>query len=115
MPKSRSLPSYKIHQRWSVTDARAALTALANSGLSPSAFAIREGLDVQRLQRWRGRLGAMATTDTVAAPAFVELRSVGAESVEIVLRSGRVLRVSETIDAGALRRLVEALEPRTAC
>ena len=46
----------------------------------------------------------------VAAPELIELRPGHAEPVEIVLASGRVLRVAETIDIAALARLVAALE-----
>jgi len=86
------------------------LVALDNSGLSLRTFAQREGVDEQRLYFWRRRLGR--TGRTGAAPAFVEVapvpRSLG--HVEIVLRSGRVLRAAEAIDSQVLRRMVEALE-----
>jgi hypothetical protein len=45
----------------------------------------------------------------------VEVVPRAAERVEIALRSGHVLRVSESIDTEALRRLVEALEPSSSC
>jgi transposase-like protein len=86
------------------------LTALDSSGLSLRAFAQREGVDEQRLYFWRRRLGRNAQRRV--APAFVEVtpvqRSLG--HVEIVLRSGRVLRAAEAIDSQALRRIVETLE-----
>jgi len=113
MPK---LPpaTYTTHRRWTVADARSALAALAASELSARAFAIREGLDPQRLRRWRHQLEG-ASESAAATPAkFVELRPRAPEPVEIVLRSGRVLRVGDSIDTMALMRLVEALE-RTAC
>lgn len=112
MPKTRSHPSYATRSRWTVADARAALEALAASGLAPSEFAMREQLDIQRIYRWRRRLSASAAT---ALPAFVELRPRGAEPIEVVLRSGRVLRVSEAVDAAALGRLVEVLDPQSPC
>lgn len=84
--------------------------ALDSSGLSLRAFAGREGVDEQRLYFWRRRLGRAGRTG--AAPTFVEVapapRSLG--HVEIVLRSGRVLRTAEAIDSQVLRRMVEALE-----
>lgn len=110
MPKSPSPVSYRSHRRWSVVEARAALSALAASGLSPTAFAAREGLDVQRLRSWRKKVGALTT------PAFVEVRPAANErTVEIVLPSGLVLRVAESIDAGALRRWIGALEFPSSC
>jgi hypothetical protein len=84
------------------------LTALRASGLSARAFAEREGLEVQRLLRWRRVLGAEDAA--VAAPGFVEVEHGRGELVEVVVRSGRVLRVPASIPATDLRRLVEALE-----
>ena len=52
-------------------EARDALEAQASSGLSMAEFAVREGLKVERLLRWRRELGA---TTIVASPPFVELR-----------------------------------------
>lgn len=99
MPKS---PSYRTRRRWTAADARMALSALERSGLSLSEFAAREGLDVQRLRHWRKRLAE--------APAFVELTPRAPERVEVVLRSGRTLRVPATIDRATLAALIEALE-----
>jgi transposase-like protein len=92
-----------------VADARAARAALTASGLSPSGFARREGLDVERLYRWRRELAAEGRP-AAPAPELIEIRPRPAASVEIVLASGRVLRVAETIDVAALARLVAALE-----
>lgn len=98
-------PSYRSSRRWTETEARAALTALDASGLSPGAFAAREGLDPQRLRAWRHKLGT-----AIAPAAFIEVRAPAGERVEVVLRSGVVLRVTETVDPEAVRRLVDALE-----
>src|SRR5919109_1607591 len=100
----RQPPSYVIRRRWTVADARAALDALASSGLSTPAFAAREGLDVERLRRWRRRL---ESDRPAPAPKFVELRPRTPEPIEVVLRSGQVLRVAESVDPAALLRLVE--------
>ena len=114
MPKSHSPGSYSTRRRWTVAEARAALSALAASGLSPRAFAAREGLKVERLDRWRRRLGTRGKVARVA-PAFVEVRRATVEMVEVVLRSGRVLRVAESIDVSVLQKLVEALEETPGC
>jgi len=103
--------AYRTRRRWSPEDARAALGALADSGLSPSAFARREGLDVQRLRVWRRKLGVAGPAATRAA--FVEVvarASREAERIEVVLRSGVVVRVAETVDVEALARLVRVLD-----
>jgi hypothetical protein len=80
-----------------------------------SAFAQREGLDVQRLYRWRRQLADASVAPRTAE--FVELRPRGVERerVEVVLRTGRILRASETIDPSLLARLVYALEDLSAC
>jgi transposase-like protein len=125
MRKTRAQGSatYLIRRRWTEDDAREALAALAQSGLSLSAFAVREGLDRQRLDRWRRRFGASV------APAFEEVprQEVGAavagdararaegQRFEIVLASGRVVRVPESFNASALRRLLEVVDEVGAC
>lgn len=110
MPKSRRLALHTGPARWTPAEAQAVLAALDNSGLSVRTFARREGVDEQRLYFWRRRLGGAERGG--GAAAFVEVtpapRSLG--HVEIVLRSGRVLRAAEAIDGQVLRRIVEALE-----
>jgi transposase-like protein len=114
MPKTRVLPAaYSTGRRWTDDDARTVLVAQAASGLSVSAFAAREGIDPQRLYSWRRRVEA---GPVAAPPAFIEVRHAAErERVEIVLRSGRVVRVAESIDADALRRLIAAIEQDPAC
>ena len=117
MPRKRQVASkLKRSSRWSVADARGVLADHAASGLSLRAFGEREGLKVERLQRWRRQLRNEAMS-AVAVPAFVEVRRRPrrSEAVAIVLRSGRMLRVSESIDSEALRRIVEALEGAAEC
>jgi hypothetical protein len=54
--------------------------------------------------------------EKAATATFIEVgRHAATERVEIVLRSGRTLRVSESIDAIALRRIVDVLEHDAAC
>jgi transposase-like protein len=100
---------YRRDRRWSDAEARVALTAMAESGLSMAAFARRAGLDPQRLYHWRRRLGGSE------APSFVEIHRLGQAPLEVVLRSGRVLRFAESIDAVALQRIVAALEVDVEC
>lgn len=114
MPKIRQLPaSYSTDRRWTSDDARTVLSAQAASGLSVAAFASREGIDPQRLYFWRRRVEVGSLE---AQPTFIEVRHAAErERVEIVLRSGRVVRVAESIDADALRRLIAALEQDPHC
>ena len=111
MPKSASASSYRTSARWTESEARAALSALDASGLSVIAFARREGIDVQRLYSWRRKLAG----SRAEGPAFVEIRTVAAgERVEVVLPSGIVLRVPDSVEPAIIRRLLDALEsPRT--
>lgn len=114
MLKKRHAP-YQQRRRWSITDARAALADLEASGLSIAGFARRQGLEPHRLYRWQKRLAEVVPG--VAAPPtppVIEIRPRRPEPIEIVLSSGRILRVAETIDTTALERLLTVLE-RTGC
>ncbi len=73
MPRPRLPKTYRNRRRWNVGAARDALAALEHSGLSPSAFAIREGIDEERLCRWKRRL-ANAGLAGKPMPEFVEIR-----------------------------------------
>src|SRR5580700_1450477 len=108
---ARRPTEYLIRRRWTAEVAREALSALAESGLSVSAFAAREGLDAQRLYGWRRRLGP----SVVAPQSFVEVTSATVAPIEVVLRSGHVVRLSSSFDAAALARLLEVLEQTPAC
>jgi hypothetical protein len=91
------------------------IAALDASGQSVAVFAAREGFDPQRLYFWRRRLESGAA-DVVQPPAFIEVRSPAEHGrIEVVLRSGRVVRVAESIDGDLLRRLVDALEQDPPC
>ena len=108
MPKS-----FKASRRWSVIEAQAALRALSGSGLSLTEFARREGLDHQRLRAWRQKLGSGALAPT--NPAFIEISRRPSERVEVLLPSGVVLRVVESIDTTALRRIAAAFADDKRC
>ena len=96
---------------WKIADARSALKAQVASGLSVSAFAVRAGIDSDRLYRWRRLLAAKRERAAPSVPAVIELRVPPrrGEPVEILLASGVTLRVAETVDPSALARLVAAL------
>jgi transposase-like protein len=111
MSKAHPLVLY-APRRWTTAEAESVLQAVDRSGLSVAAFAAREGLDPQRLYFWRRRLRA---SDDAVTPGFVEVKHRGTEHVEIVLRSGRILRVAESIDVDALRRIAEALDGDSHC
>lgn len=99
--------SWLKSRRWAETEARAALDALSQSGLSVAEFSDREGLDAQRLYSWRRRLSPVGAT----APQFIEVKGIAADArFEIELRSGHIVRVAPGFDGDALRRLIAALE-----
>ncbi len=116
MSKSRLLPtSYCTERRWTDDDARTVLAAQDASGLSVAAFAAREGIDAQRLYFWRRRLGS-GVVEASPPATFIEVRATGGrECVEVVLRSGHVIRAAESIDPAVLRGFVDALERDSAC
>lgn len=117
MPNSRSRVPFARATApsvyWREADARAVLAQLDHSGLSVRGFARREGLNVQRLYRWRR---ALAGDDAAPVPSFVEI--VGgpkAPAIEVVLPSGAVLRVPAGFDEETVRRLVTILVGAVRC
>jgi len=110
---SKSLALSKGSRRWTAVEGRSALTALQSSGLSVSEFSRREGLDPHRLRAWARRLDAPGPP--IVAPTSIEVARRAIEPVEVVLPSGIVLRVAETVDPKALRRIADALEDRDRC
>ena len=103
-------PRYTMVRRWTDAEGGEALRELVRSGLSVRAFAAREGLDEHRIHRWRQRLGSDLDRAQSPAVSFVEVPRPGTALVEVVLRSGRVLRVAEAIESGTLRRFLDVLE-----
>jgi transposase-like protein len=122
-PRAQSSSTSLSRRRWTAEDARQALAALARSGLGLSAFAIREGLDPQRLTRWRRQLASSASPRFEEVMPVVTRATVNGDAVagvererfEVVLPSGRIVRVPESFDAGALRRLLDVVDGVRAC
>ena len=115
MPKDSAAVPYSLRRRWTIADARSAVAELAASGLPLDEFARRQGLKIERLRRWRQRLADEGRRRARApAPELIEIRQRAAAPIEIVLASGRILRVSETIDVSVVSRLIAALE-RSGC
>lgn len=112
MPKSHRSSSPRV--RWTSAQAGAVLAEQQASGLSLLAFARDNGLSAKRLYWWRRRLEAGSNAN-VPRPAFVEVTTGARELVEIIVRTGRVLRVPASVDPDSLVRLVEALERRSPC
>src|SRR5450432_622116 len=103
-PHRSQLVSPKTKKRWTVADAQAAVTRMAASGLSVREFAEAEGLEAQRIYRWRSVLQSKRT------PAFVEVkRPAVATPIEVVLRTGHVVRVPDGFSEETLRRVMAVL------
>jgi transposase-like protein len=116
----------KRRDRWTASEARAALDAQERSGLTIQAFCRDQGWQPDRLYRWRRRLavGASASDEEVGvgAPSFVRAEVNGTRLVpapssslstamfELVLCSGQRLRFSSEIEPAVLARTVRALE-----
>ncbi len=93
---------------------------LEKSGVSVRTFAAREGLKPGSLSFWKWKLaqreGGRSGGARVAALRFVELTtappvpSAAATAFEVLLRSGRTVRVPGGFDAAELARLVGVLE-----
>jgi hypothetical protein len=114
MPKAGQPVAYRTSRRWTIEEARSAIEAHKASGLSMRAFAQREGLDAQRLFRWGRRIAG--ESQATARFTFVEVeRPRRAEMIEVVLPSGRVLRVSESVDPDAVARIANALDKGRPC
>ena len=125
MPKTRATSSpipLKSH-RWTAEDAKQVLLELDQSGLSVYAFAVREGLSPHRLWRWRRELGIAAVTafeevvrhDTPSGPEGEATAVATRERFEIVLRSGRVVRVPAAFEPSALRQLLAIVDEVGPC
>lgn len=122
-PRVQSSASYLSCRRWTSTEASQALADLEKSRQTLTAFATAHGLDPQRLGRWRRILSATPgpvfeeispTLLAAITPGDVVAKGVQ-ERFEIVLSSGRVVRVPASFDAGALRRLLQVVEELPAC
>ena len=98
-------------RRWTAADAASVLAAASASGLSSRRFAMECGLDPQRLARWRRQLEGAAigeTTFVEVVPA--EAPAPRASGFEVVLASGRVIRVALGFDSNELRRLLAVVD-----
>ena len=125
MPKNRAgnSPSPRRRGRWTANEATKVLEAQAESGLTLSAFARREGLNAYRLYRWRRRLWASAPESPMfeeivasqGGPPRADPGPPAPDRLEVVLRSGLVVRVSEFFNAEALRRLLDVVEGGRSC
>jgi hypothetical protein len=108
---ARARQMRRVLQRWE------------RSGLTLKAFGERERIAASRLGWWRHvfrqaelqRVSSVSMGSRVAGSRFVEVQRAAVLPcspgvIEVVLRSGHVLRVPAGIEAGAVRVVVSALD-----
>jgi hypothetical protein len=106
--------------RWTSEEARALFEVQSKSGISLAAFAREHKLGLPRLYDWRRRLAQQSTSPT-KGPRLLPVRVISTVSdlrehsvIEVVLVSGRRVRVVDGFDPAALGQVIEILE-RGAC
>jgi transposase len=111
-------------RRWTAAEKLQIVEESLSSGLSVAEFARRRDIHPNLLHSWRGRLkaGELPAPDgearfvpvAVATPsnasAMQESDSGDSVMVEVVLRNGRVLRLSDCVAPGRVAQLADALE-----
>jgi hypothetical protein len=86
------------------------LEAWDTSGVSLSAFAKREGLNVRSLYRWKTVLRGTAAVATSFAPIVVTgAAEARRDGFELVVCDGMSLRIPGDFDEATLARIVRAL------
>ena len=92
-------------------EGRALVRRWEESGQSAQEFCQAEEIKPQRLGYWRARLGGDG--GNVAEPRFIPVRIKDTRSegsLEVVLKSGRLVRVLGAVDGERVRAVIEAAE-----
>jgi transposase len=117
------LPNLERRRRWTAAE-KLQIVKSASSGLSVAEFARRRDIHPNLLHSWRRQMkaGEVPAPDdaarfvpvAVAAPSNVspmrESHAGVGMMVEVVLRNGRVLRLSDGVVPGQLAQLADVLE-----
>ena len=100
------------HAEWSER-----LERLKASGLAVGVFAAQEGVRPATLSWWRRRLSTVAVTasrpsERTTALSFVRLEAppVSSASLEVIVATGRTIRIPAGFDEETLSRVVVVLE-----
>jgi transposase len=111
-------------RRWSAAEKLRLVAESASAGLSVAEFARRHDIHPNLLHSWRrqAQTGALSATPdgeaclvpvTIAAESAAARRTGdedGGSAIEVVLRNGRLLRVSERASPRCVAQLADALE-----
>ena len=106
--------------RWSASDVRLILDALASSHLTVSEFSRESGVDSQRLYVWRRRLADREASPTETPLTFVQLQPTLPSPVvttryEVLLPGGEKLRIEGSVVAADLTILLAVLRGSSSC
>ena len=112
-----------IRRRWTIEQKRQLVWEGLNSGQPLSRFARQHGITPSAAYRWLREFARPVLTapPPAAEPAFAEVQVAAPASpvpnatsspplIEIELVGGRRIRVGDTVDVDALRRIIAALE-----
>jgi hypothetical protein len=121
-----AMESVLAKRPWDANDARVALEAFAESGLSQNAFSRQYGFSPERLSWWRRKFAVQSSrtketqalvpvrivesTPAAVEPAVARPRQKVDSGVEVVVGRGRRVRLCSGFDAETLYRAVEVLE-----
>lgn len=100
---------------WTLAEKASIVKSFKKSGLVQQDFAKKNGIHVSSLARWlhQDRGGQLSAKNPRLVPVNVSHHIIDPQAnfrFEVLLRNGRVLRVRDGFDEGALARLVEVLE-----
>ena len=102
----------RARDRWNAQDAEFALSMWEASGLSLMRFARDSGISYKRLTQWKRRLAHRA----IETPLFVDVvipkpnKPAPNQSMEIILRNNRAIRLQPGFDSDSVRSLIGLLE-----
>jgi transposase len=118
------LPGPERRRRWTAAEKQRIVEESLSSSLSSAEFARRRDIHPNLLHSWRRQMktGELPAADGEArfvpvavaapsdAPAMRESDAVVGAMVEVVLRNGRILRLSDGVVPGRVAQLADVLE-----
>jgi transposase len=118
------LPGPERRRRWTAAEKQRIVEESLSSSLSAAEFARQRDIHPNLLHSWRrqmktgelpapdgeARFVAVAVAAPSDAPAMGERDAVVGAMVEVVLRNGRILRLSDGVVPGRVAQLADVLE-----